>query len=137
MNNSRASLRVVISNIPWTVSHGELFQHFNQFGRIRHMKIEVCSKTGLNVGHGRIQVGNTQTLDNLLNHRRHEINGERIRLRFIDQQREKLNEDLFVRESREFNRGVVFRAATVTKNYIQTETGDLVHDITGSRPQSE
>lgn len=72
---SRNLYRMFVGNLPWTVSHRELRQHFSQFGYISNAHVVFDKSTGLSRGFGFIQFGNRNSFDAAINKATHILEG--------------------------------------------------------------
>ncbi|XP_007531257.1 SRA stem-loop-interacting RNA-binding protein, mitochondrial [Erinaceus europaeus] len=77
---ARGAVRTVafIRGIPWTVSAGELRQHFAQFGHIRRCNLPFDKDTGFHRGLGWVQFSSEEELNNVLQHDKHVIDGVKL-----------------------------------------------------------
>ena len=76
------SLKVFFYNLPRTTGIGQLHQHFSKFGRMNQIKLRYRKDTGLPESYGFISVLQRSTLNKILEHGHHEIDGTKIGLRF-------------------------------------------------------
>lgn len=72
---SRNVLKVFVGNLPWTVGHRELRQHFAQFGHVVTSNVIFDRSTGMSKHFGFVQFGNRTGYDAALNKATHLLEG--------------------------------------------------------------
>lgn len=72
---SRNIFKVFVGNLPWTVGHKELRQHFAQFGYVVSSNVIFDRSTGMSKGFGFVQFGNKNGYDSALNKSTHLLEG--------------------------------------------------------------
>lgn len=64
---SRNAFKVFVGNLPWTVGHRELRQHFSQFGHVVSSNVIFNRSTGLSKHYGFVQFANRTAYDSAIN----------------------------------------------------------------------
>lgn len=72
---SRNALKVFVGNLPWTVGHRELRQHFSQFGHVVNSNVIFDRSTGISKNFGFVQFGKKTGYDAALNKTTHLLEG--------------------------------------------------------------
>jgi len=55
--------KIFVNNLPWTIGHQELRQHFAQFGFVTSANVVFDKSTGLSRGYGFVQYANRQGVE--------------------------------------------------------------------------
>lgn len=72
---SRNAFKLFVGNLPWTVGHRELRQHFSQFGHVVNSNVIFDRSTGLSKHFGFILFANRTGYDTALNKGTHLLEG--------------------------------------------------------------
>lgn len=64
---ARSIHKLFIGNLPWTVGHRELRQHFSQFGYVITANVIFDRSKGMSKGFGFVQFGNRNAYEAALN----------------------------------------------------------------------
>lgn len=72
---SRNVFKVFVGNLPWTVGHMELRQHFSQFGHVVSSNVNFDRSTGMSKQYGFVTFGNRTGYDAALNKSTHLLEG--------------------------------------------------------------
>lgn len=75
---SRNIYKVFVGNLPWTVGHRELRQHFSQFGHVINTHVVFNKSTGMSRGFGFVQFGNRNSFDNAISKSTHFLEGNNL-----------------------------------------------------------
>jgi len=61
-----SSARLIVKNLPWTISKYELKQYLAQFGRVGQCNVLFDRNTGLSRGIGFVSVNNPETMNKIM-----------------------------------------------------------------------
>lgn len=77
MASVRASQRLFVTNLPWTVSHQELRNYFAEFGKVFNANVIFDKQTGLSKRYGFVTI-DKNALPNLEQRTKHTIENQSI-----------------------------------------------------------
>lgn len=64
---SRQTYKVLVRNLPFTVSHQELREYFSKFGQVTSSRVVFDYKTGFSQKYGFVRFANQSQMENALN----------------------------------------------------------------------